>query len=148
MANNKNVGKNELRFQLSELLNKHCAENTSNTPDFILAQYMIDCLEAFEKASLAREKWYGTSLSVKNNEETIISKEMSIETARGIAARIWCDHDYKYMEMNAEVAEKIAVLIKEEADFQEQIGRHNIHLINFLKKEASNGNQESIRRSN
>jgi hypothetical protein len=35
------------------------AENGSNTPDFILAQYLTSCLAAFDEAVNAREKWYG-----------------------------------------------------------------------------------------
>lgn len=41
------------------MLNRHSAENGSNTPDFILGQYLVDCLKAFDKATNAREKWYG-----------------------------------------------------------------------------------------
>lgn len=43
---------------LENIINIHCIENSSNTPDFILAEYIIDCLEAFNKCSRAREKWY------------------------------------------------------------------------------------------
>ena len=34
-------------------------ENGSNTPDFMLAQYLLGCLEAFNIAVTTREKWYG-----------------------------------------------------------------------------------------
>jgi hypothetical protein len=44
---------------LKELLNKGCRENESNTPDFILAEFMMACLEAFEEGIKARDKWYG-----------------------------------------------------------------------------------------
>lgn len=54
----------ELESDIAAVLNKHCAENDSNTPDFILAQYLIACLAAFNAASLAREKWYGKSLRI------------------------------------------------------------------------------------
>jgi hypothetical protein len=37
----------------------HSMENGSNTPDFILANYLVDCLRAFERASNQREHWYG-----------------------------------------------------------------------------------------
>ena len=37
-------------------------ENRSNTPDFILAEYMLACLRAFEKASNDRQQWYGVDL--------------------------------------------------------------------------------------
>lgn len=48
-----------LRKDIEEVLNKHSAENGSNTPDFILAEYITDCLEAFDKATNSRERWYG-----------------------------------------------------------------------------------------
>ena len=44
---------------LEQLLNKFSQENGSNTPDFILARYLMACLEAFNSAVLRRESWYG-----------------------------------------------------------------------------------------
>lgn len=49
---------------IASVLNKHSAENDSNTPDFILAEYLCDCFEAFTKISRERERWYGKSLSI------------------------------------------------------------------------------------
>jgi hypothetical protein len=49
----------ELREDLEILLNRYSRENTSNTPDFILATYMLQCLEAYETATRSREEWYG-----------------------------------------------------------------------------------------
>jgi len=43
---------------LLTLLNTHSAENRSNTPDFILAEYMLTCLNAFDDAVNNRAKWY------------------------------------------------------------------------------------------
>jgi hypothetical protein len=40
-------------------LNTVCAENGSNTPDFILAEYLISYLCAYERAVNERERWYG-----------------------------------------------------------------------------------------
>ena len=45
--------------ELSSLINRHSKENGSNTPDFILAQYLEGCLEVFEAASQQRETWHG-----------------------------------------------------------------------------------------
>ncbi len=45
-------------------INSVSRESASNTPDFILAEYMLACLEAFEKASNARESWYGKVLRI------------------------------------------------------------------------------------
>lgn len=44
--------------ELTELLNKYSKENESNTPDFILAKYLIDCLNAYNKAEQTRYKWF------------------------------------------------------------------------------------------
>lgn len=45
--------------ELAELINKHSKENKSNTPDFILAQYLNNCLMCFEIAVDKREVWHG-----------------------------------------------------------------------------------------
>lgn len=47
------------RSQLIHILNNNSRENGSDTPDYILADYMVDCLAAFDKTLQAREKWYG-----------------------------------------------------------------------------------------
>ena len=51
----------ESRFQkeLAALLNSHSQENASNTPDFMLAQFLIACLKAWNETTIAREAWYG-----------------------------------------------------------------------------------------
>lgn len=53
-----------LTDDLAATLNRHSAENASNTPDFILAEYLMDCLRAFDMASRHREQWYGKRLSI------------------------------------------------------------------------------------
>lgn len=53
------------REALSSLLNVHSRENASDTPDFILARYLTECLSAFDRALQARETWYGRSLGIK-----------------------------------------------------------------------------------
>ncbi len=47
-----------LKKELQKLLNKHSKENDSNTPDFILTEYLMNCLEIYEKTVNAREKWH------------------------------------------------------------------------------------------
>lgn len=49
----------ELSSELASLLNKYSKENGSNTPDFILAEYLIHCLKAWDCAVQSREEWYG-----------------------------------------------------------------------------------------
>ena len=44
--------------ELKTILNRYIMENDSDTPDFILATYMMECLHAYNKALQNREKWY------------------------------------------------------------------------------------------
>lgn len=46
-----------LEQEIAELLNRHSVENDSNTPDFILAAYVVECLDAYARAIKARTKW-------------------------------------------------------------------------------------------
>ncbi len=48
-----------LEKELGSLLNRFSVENESNTPDFILAQYLIGCLQVFTTAVQQRETWHG-----------------------------------------------------------------------------------------
>lgn len=48
-----------LQERIRRLLNQASAENASNTPDYVLAEYLISCLAAFDKAVLARAVYYG-----------------------------------------------------------------------------------------
>jgi len=58
--------------ELRQILNKTSQENASDTPDFILAQYMNTCLGAFNIATRQREKWYGRT--------TALSYEVELES--------------------------------------------------------------------
>jgi hypothetical protein len=49
----------KFRKELERLINGNSMENTSNTPDFILAEYLSACLSAFDTAVQQRETWYG-----------------------------------------------------------------------------------------
>lgn len=47
------------RIQLAALLNMHSKENGSDTPDHILAVYLLGCIGVFDAAVNARDKWHG-----------------------------------------------------------------------------------------
>lgn len=49
----------EFEKRLEHLINELSLENGSNTPDFILARYLRECLEQFDETVHARETWYG-----------------------------------------------------------------------------------------
>ena len=42
--------------ELRKLINTQGKENASNTPDFILAEYMASCLTAYETAVVERDR--------------------------------------------------------------------------------------------
>lgn len=48
-----------LRERIEHAINVTSSENGSNTPDFILAEYLVDCLAAFDKATNRRDEWKG-----------------------------------------------------------------------------------------
>ena len=52
--------------ELATLLNRNSMEQRSNTPDFILAEYMLASLRAFENATIARKWWYGSPHSKRD----------------------------------------------------------------------------------
>ena len=44
--------------ELSALINKHALENGSNTPDFLLATYLAECLHTFDHVMQQRAEWW------------------------------------------------------------------------------------------
>jgi hypothetical protein len=56
-----------MRRELEEIINRHSAENGSDTPDFILAEYLTGCLMAYDRALKAREEWYGRRLTKESH---------------------------------------------------------------------------------
>lgn len=53
------IQKTEFQRDLQKLINRYSQENYSGTPDFILAQFIQNSLNAFNLAVNEREKWYG-----------------------------------------------------------------------------------------
>lgn len=71
MVKNEEIGKSEFSIavskskmdtefikELTTLINKHNRENISNTPDFILAEYLMACLDNFEVITNVRTVWF------------------------------------------------------------------------------------------
>ncbi len=64
----------KLQRELSAILNRASREGLSNTPDFILAEYLLNCLEAFELATLGlrtrarRVEWHNGETHPQGNE--------------------------------------------------------------------------------
>jgi len=51
---------NQSKFEetLRRIINSQSKKNTSNTSDFILAQYLNSCLDAYDVAVQQRKAWY------------------------------------------------------------------------------------------
>lgn len=49
----------KFKFELISLINRHSMENASNTPDFLLADYLCRCLDNFDITVQQREAFYG-----------------------------------------------------------------------------------------
>ncbi len=64
------------RSELETLINSNSIENGSNTPDFILATFLTNCLLAFDTAVKHREKWYSKD-GVSEEEHIDFSKLLS-----------------------------------------------------------------------
>lgn len=47
--------KESFKKELAVLINQHSLENESNTPDFILADYLVKCLETYNHIIFGRE---------------------------------------------------------------------------------------------
>ena len=48
----------DLVRELAEVLNRHSVENRSGTPDFILAGFLSDCLDAWAMTTRERDTWW------------------------------------------------------------------------------------------
>ena len=60
--------------ELTQLINKHSLENQSNIPDFILAKFMANCLDAFNLAMKERNDWYRRDLPDSTTEGVFKTK--------------------------------------------------------------------------
>ncbi len=77
--------------ELETLINQCSLENESDTPDFILAEYLQRCLDNYNKTLQMREEWWGRPINnqidlreevIENLREQDCSEEDAIDSAR------------------------------------------------------------------
>lgn len=51
--------RDSLRTEIQDVLSRYSAENASDTPDYVLAHFLMGCLAAWNEAVRERERWYG-----------------------------------------------------------------------------------------
>ena len=88
-----------LETKLKGLINEESRENDSNTPDFLLAEFMMKCLDAFELTSNRREVWFGVELEP--------GCSVSKDDILGAVARGWCHKKTEKNVMDVDLASAI-----------------------------------------
>jgi hypothetical protein len=63
----------DFQTELEGLINRHSVENSSNTPDYILAGYLQRCLDAFNIATKQRDGWYDVELRPGSRERKTLT---------------------------------------------------------------------------
>lgn len=82
-----------LEGKLADAINSACAENGSDTPDFILAAFLSDVLRAFDKAILARSEWYGHNQRIDEGGTTITEHTETIATLARLLSQMERERD-------------------------------------------------------
>lgn len=56
------MSQNTFELELQSLINRYNKEKENNTPDFLLANYLSDCLDAYNKVVTARDRWFSVDM--------------------------------------------------------------------------------------
>lgn len=65
--------------ELESLINRYSMEAGSNTPDYILVEYLKNSLENYHNATRLRDNWYGGKRSVLNDQLEMWETENEIK---------------------------------------------------------------------
>ena len=68
IARQKQPDKNEFLKELTSLINKHNLESLCNTPDFIIAEYLVECLANYAYTLQECGKWHQANMLIRGNE--------------------------------------------------------------------------------
>ena len=61
--------RDEVIKDFAKVINYHSLENSSDTPDFIIATYLVSCLENLNGLIEAREMWDEQAVAVERSED-------------------------------------------------------------------------------
>lgn len=62
--------------ELETVINKYSMENESNTPDFILAPFLRECLRVFAGVTVKRDEWFGYNTDIITREHPISADDL------------------------------------------------------------------------
>ena len=68
MSNRDDKKIENFKHDLAKLINIYSLEAVSNTPDFIIAEYLTNTLLEFDKLMQSRDNWYGYSQRPRRSE--------------------------------------------------------------------------------
>ena len=68
MSNREDKKIENFKHDLAKLINIYSLESVSNTPDFIIAEYLTNTLLEFDKLMRSRDNWYGYSQRPRRSE--------------------------------------------------------------------------------
>lgn len=68
MSNREDKKIENFKRDLAKLINLYSLESVSNTPDFIIAEYLTNTLLEFDKLMQSRDNWYGYSQRPRRSE--------------------------------------------------------------------------------
>jgi len=84
--------------ELAQVVNRNGAERHSNTPDFVLGEFLFECMAAFDRATVAREKWYGCGSRAKPHTDEKVRAAIAFcrekfrnDGAAGESVHVLCD---------------------------------------------------------
>ena len=60
------VSEKEFLKELENIINRNSMENRSDTPDFIIAEFLKGCLDIFDRTVNRRSDWYGPGTRLPN----------------------------------------------------------------------------------
>lgn len=55
--------------ELENLINRYSKEAESNTPDYVLAEFLKNSMDNFHRATKLRDNWYGGRRSIINDQD-------------------------------------------------------------------------------
>ncbi len=64
---------------IAAVINSYSKENESDTPDYILAQYVSNCLEAYKKAIMLRDSWFGVDMWAEDKRSEEFHKQKALQ---------------------------------------------------------------------
>jgi hypothetical protein len=81
----------EFSRDLAAVVNRYSRENASNTPDFVLAEFMVGCLRAWNETCHRREEWYGVHHRPCGSERSPTMKLIDIARVCYQANKAYCE---------------------------------------------------------